>query len=715
MIKPASQFNYEKSIQSELILEILKASRQQLNLSAKENLLLDYCPSIPMIANKIATPAIHEFVEVSNGQTVHASPLNVQQPVYKAQLPTKFDVDLIEVAKKIANRIAKYNSCEDQTIDEYDQQNNNVEKSHLQLPLIASVTNLNVYPCNTSLTSSSMSPPSYSEFQHASETSSNSTSLNHSDSGNFSANESGHSNFNMSSNSLSSICVRNEEEPSRELDEEELNSNEEQENKPNEVSEEAKPTLPKSSSAARLEMLAVLASSSNSESFDEEMEQKPLEIYIPLANCSDRDDSLSPAQTVKSEKILSPTSSTPHRLSKHRSSRQSTHDAEDSHIHTTKQLKTQAGIEVCRRRMLKYIANNLYTAQIVKKFQSSPVGLKSKREEARAVVESGTQVPNIEMPKVEQQLPKPLNLYPDGEEYVTNASKQQCNSKNQTLSGNPLIVKLETSFSVLETVTDAEHLLFATLLLSVRAPKAPATNLSTHSSASNNELSPNDELSEKQTEVEVDFVFRTNDVNETVEFKRGETMDVIEKIEKRIEAKPIGPSREEEQLLLKAEHNIPKLTGVGRHTMSKFRLLYRAELDRSSIATIPTQHHKLVEKCRENRLVGFEENDGCQTNFKAPRIYRTSLITFSEIRREAKTGGKEKTSSRQTTNGKTFLGPTAFAERSKSIRFTDCSNAYCEKIVESGTTQLSVCNWPKASVHRLLLTLNSSTSQRPEF
>ncbi|KAI6183360.1 hypothetical protein M3Y97_00481000 [Aphelenchoides bicaudatus] len=577
LAEPAPHFDYEKALQPEFILKILEARRQQLSYSTKENLLLDYCPSIPVISSKIATSVIHDFIEVENGQTVHASPL-IQQAVYKNDLPTKFDVDLIEVAKRIANRIIKRDSCDDQSVDDFDQHNNNIEKSHLQMPLIASVTNLNVYPCSTSLTpSSSISPPPYStmDYSHASETSTSSTSFNHSDSGNFSANEGGHNSFNssnVSNLSLSSVCTKKDEE--MDLMNEET-TEEENVKKSGETGKNLDQTsLTKSSSAARLEMLAALASSSNSQSFDDELDEKPLEIFIPLASCSDHDDSLSPTQTVKSEKILSPTtSSTPHRLGKIRSSRQSTHDADDFH-HSSKQLKTQAGLEVCRRRMLKFIANNFYTTQIARQFKSDTQSILEKsQDEEKSLIEqpASMEVTKTEKPNADNEAPKPLNLYPNGDEYVT--KKQRRNSK-----------KLNT---LAETITDEEQNLFATLLLSIRSQKAPLTTESNHSFSSNSlhESSINEDLNEKSEPVD-------KKIEKAVEEKTDEVVK---------EKKPTEPSCEEEQLLLKAERELPKLNGVGRHTVSKLRFLYRAELDRTSAATIPTQRYKLIEKCREDR------------------------------------------------------------------------------------------------------------------
>jgi hypothetical protein len=90
--------------------------------------------------------------------------------------------------------------------------------------------------------------------------------------------------------------------------------------------------------------------------------------------------------------------------------------------------------------MLKYIANNLYTAQISKRFQAepAPMVLKPQKEEEQPVVEleAEPEVPKIEKPNVEYEVPKPLNLYPDGEEYVAKNGKQRRNSKKQTLAGN---------------------------------------------------------------------------------------------------------------------------------------------------------------------------------------------------------------------------------------------------------------------------------------
>jgi hypothetical protein len=195
----------------------------------------------------------------------------------------------------------------------------------------------------------------------------------------------------------------------------------EEEEKPNVELLDEKPST-------NLQILAALASKNF------KSEDKPLEIFIPLATCSDEDESLSPVQ----KKILSPSASI-NRHPKNRSSRQSTHDAEDSHAHTSKQLKTQAGIELCRRRMLKYIANNMYTSQIVQFSRNSRSNSRSNlgsfekvnnQEEVEEIMnEQATIEKSDEMDK-----PKPLNLYPNGEEFVTKSgSRGRRNSKKQTM------------------------------------------------------------------------------------------------------------------------------------------------------------------------------------------------------------------------------------------------------------------------------------------
>jgi hypothetical protein len=72
---------------------------------------------------------------------------------------------------------------------------------------------------------------------------------------------------------------------------------------------------------------------------------------------------------------------------------------------------------------------------------------------------------------------------------------------------------------------------------------------------------------------------------------------------KDVRAAKTGPSKEEEQVFHQVEQILPKIQGLGRHTVAKYRFLYRSELDRSSGEKISTQRYRQNERCRENRLV----------------------------------------------------------------------------------------------------------------
>jgi hypothetical protein len=150
---------------------------------------------------------------------------------------------------------------------------------------------------------------------------------------------------------------------------------------------------------------------------------------------------------------------------------------------------------------------------------------------------------------------------------------------------------------------------------------------------------------------ELVFGERSEDKSEAdlkAEVSAEEPMEIDREESIEVRVKPVGPSHEEEQLLLEAERKIPKLTGIGRHTMSKFRLLYRADLDRSSPATIPTQHHRLIEKCRENRLVSVLIRF---SKIFLALVYSILPHSFLAIRGETKAGAEETTNGRQKTNG----------------------------------------------------------------
>lgn len=583
-------------VSPEIILSLLNTGHQQQQLIqqhhqfVKENLMLN-CSTNPSVslANKTT---VYNFLEVGNEAT---STLSLQQPTYKTELPSKFDVDIFEVVKKIASRIVKQESVAFD--DEFD--NNNTEKSidKMQAPLMASVTNLNVYPCSTGLTSSSsMSPSSYTpiDFRHTPSASSTSTTFNQSDSGNFSANESGSNSLDTTTqSSMMNSTLQEEEEEMKQktMEEEQKIKEEEQDAVENALEREIKEH--QAASKSSLEMLAALASSSSSSSPNEyKEEEKSLEIFIPLVSCSDGDDSLSPTQILKGEKMLSPTpakTSTPHRIStaKHRQSRQSTHDGDDSHAHTTKQLKLQTGLDLCRRKMLKYIANNLYTTQIVEQFEgrtsSLNVELRKKDEEPEALTPV---VVKIEERPGDNEVSKPLALYPDGDEYVTKTSKQRRNSKQVTTQIGKHFMTLD-DIQFPDTITEADQRLFATLLFQLTPSRAPSTLGSTHSSAFND-----------------DQVMKSPEKDEE-SIKSSSSEGTTKSPGSSKKRMAIGPSRKEQHLFLRTERMLPRVKGVGRHTLNKLRSLYRFELDRSSAETIPIQRHRLIERCKENRVVRF--------------------------------------------------------------------------------------------------------------
>jgi hypothetical protein len=341
---------------------------------------------------------------------LNGAPINLNDVKFH-QLNNKFDVDIFEVVKRIASRIAKQDMSE-----ELDSGSNNSENAQLQFPMIASANNLNVYTCSTTaLTpSSSSSPPCSVDFRHTPSTSS--SLFNTSDTSGYSTNDNS-GNFTASTSNLSPVCVN---------DEEDVKKSEESIIDEDRRGAEKKSSLSKSGSATSLQLLAALASNNYNK------EEKPLEIFIPLASCSDGDESLSPAQTIKSEKLLSPATSTTHRHGpKHRASRQSTHD-DEPHTHTTKQLKMHAGIEACKRRMYKYIANNMYTTQIVQHYQKPLLNEKSACDASECVKGVNETKTNVNE-QFNTGIPQPLNLYPDGDEYVTKEVKMRRNSKKQTI------------------------------------------------------------------------------------------------------------------------------------------------------------------------------------------------------------------------------------------------------------------------------------------
>jgi hypothetical protein len=465
---------------SELIYGLLNSSPayapifKPLGFSSKEN-VLDY--------------PIRSATSVNASTTVLQLCPELNETSIQSTLKTdKFDVDIYEVVKKIANRIASKQECELDLAEDSTPNNNNEEKT-VQSP------NLNVYSCSL-------------DVIHSPSTSS--SLFNNSDTSGYSTND--------TSANFSDNLSRLEEE------EEEKNSDKDE----------------KTSSPSNLQLLAALASNN----YDE---NKPLEIFIPL--CSDGDDSLSPAQTIKSEKH--PATNRGFK----RSSRQSTHEND------VKQLKMQAGIDACRRRMLKYIANNMYTSHIVQHYRQAETSNIEKASdidlnEIKPVIETIKKEPSNIGP------PLPLNLYLDGEEYVTK--------------------EVDKKTPKLEAVTEADQRLYATLLLRLRPSQTPSILDS--------------DVSSVNTSHESDAFVKDNPDTE----KMNESLDTqYTKLEK--------PSFEEQQVFQRAEQMLPRIGGIGRHTVAKYRLLYRSQLDRTNAETIATQRHRLLKKCREDRLKDEEK------------------------------------------------------------------------------------------------------------
>lgn len=128
-------------------------------------------------------------------------------------------------------------------------------------------------------------------------------------------------------------------------------------------------------------------------------------------------------------------------------------------------------------------------------------------------------------------------------------------------------------------------------MLHLRPPSGPSTLDSSTSSSNTVSESTN------SNDVEVKQESPVNEPN-----TKCEEMEVDKEERKKV---VVRPSKEERQVFLQAEQMLPRIPNVGRHTVAKYRLLYRSELDRTNAETVATQRYRLIERCREDRLVTF--------------------------------------------------------------------------------------------------------------